>query len=258
MTLDDILAAARRAERAWAEQVCEWEALDFGVAYTSAKYPTLAESAQLRDAWIADADPNEIYDRCESHFRDRNLTCRQWTPASGQDVDVVASLLAAKGWLRSDRLALGLVSLQSAIESAPADNPAVRILPARAMRRAYRELIAAESTDDSAAIDAAIDRLDDANFESVIAQIDGRPAGRIAYFEVGDIGCLADFHLHPDFKDSLAAGSLIAHFLHTARRLSPRTIVACIDDTDTAKQAILERHGFAAAGHLPRFLRNAQ
>lgn len=255
MNMDDVMTAVRRSERAWCEQICAGESLDFGVAYTSSKYPTYAACHQLRDAWIADVSPDEVFDRCEAYFSERGVTCSAWTPASSQSVEPVAALMARRGWHRLDMLALGLVGVGESSAHVAAES--VRILPARAMRRAYRNLLDIESNGDEACIEAGVDRLDDANFDCVIAQIDGVAVGRIAYFEVGDIGRLADFHVLPSHRVSGAAEALIAHFLQTARRLSPRAVVACVDSGDIEDRMILERHGFAAAGELPRFVRNA-
>ncbi len=261
MNIDDVISAVRRSNRAWWEQVCESESLDFGVAYTVPEFPTLAEGNQLRDAWIADADPETVYQRAEAYYQERGLVCRIWTPASGQDVDPVDALMARHGWVRSDLLAFGLVSWDAALpateRSADGDD-AIRILPARAMRRAYRALLAGSFDNDEPRIESGIARLDDSNFDAVIAQVDGTPAGRIAYFEVGEIARLADLHLVPGFEGRGIERELIAHFLQIARRLSPRHIVACVPESDASGRGMLEANGFAVAGSLPRWLRNAE
>lgn len=257
MKIEDVISAVRRSNRAWWEQVCQSESLEFGVACTAAEYPSLVEGNQLSEAWIADADPELVYEKAEAYFRDRGLTCRVWTPASSQPPEPVDSLLLRHGWRRSDLVALGLVSWDAqTVTPADGGEQSVRILPARAMRRAYRSLLAESFADDESRIEAAFARLDDANFDAVIAQVDGEPAGRVAYLEVGDIAALTDLHVASVFKGRRIESELIAHFLQTARRLSPRQIVACVESSDAASLQILESHGFAAAGTLPRWLRN--
>lgn len=254
MHIDDVISAARRSNRAWCEQLGMGESLDFGVAYASPEYPRLADANQLRDAWIADADPQTVYERVEAYYAERGLLCRMWTPASGQSVAPIESLLLALGWRRSDLTAMGLVSWDS--ENLPLEFESIRVLPARAMRRAYQSTVSDAWQGDSARIESAVDRLNDSHYDAFIAQIDGEPAGRIGYLEVGEIARLCDFWVSPAYHGRGVDHALAAHFLRTARRLLPRYIVACIDATDAGGRALLERHGFAVAGELPRFVRN--
>src|SRR5262245_38317879 len=131
----DVLTAIRRSDRALAEQLSEWESLDFGVAYYSKAFPNLAEANQLRDVWLADVDGEMAFARCEEFYKARGLECRAWSPASGQNIGPVESLLNGKGWQPNSYLAMGLVN--RAALSIAAD-PHIRVLPARAMRKAYR------------------------------------------------------------------------------------------------------------------------
>ncbi len=254
MHIDDVISAARRSNRAWCEQLGMGESLEFGVAYASPDYPRLPDANQLRDAWIADADPQTIYERAEAYYAERGITCRMWTPASGQSVAPVESLLLANGWRRSDVSAMGLVSWDS--ENLPEEYESIRVLPARAMRKAYQATVSDAWQGDAARIESAVDRLNDSHYDAFIAQIDGKPAGRIGYLEVGEIARLSDFWVSPAYHGRGIDHALAAHFLRTARRLLPRYIVACIDVEDEDGRAQLERHGFAVAGELPRFVRN--
>ncbi|MBX3394383.1 MAG: GNAT family N-acetyltransferase [Phycisphaerae bacterium] len=265
MNVSDVMTAARRSDRAWYEQVCESESLDFGVAYMTPRFPRFSDGNQLRDAWIADARPDEVYDRCESFFGARGLTCGVWTPASGQDIGPVSELLTARGWRRRDVLAMGLPGRDAHSAPASITDSTIRVLPARAMRRAYRSLLEAsamelEAAGRSEAVEAAvetgIERLDDSNYDATIAQVDGIAAGRIAYLEVGDIARLVDLDVAAAFRGGEVGDVLVAHFLQTARRLSPRCIVACVEAGDLAGRELLERHGFVPAGELPRFVRS--
>lgn len=265
MNVSDVIAAARRSDRAWCEQVCVSESLDFGVAYMTPRFPNFSEGNQLRDAWIADASPDEVYDRCEAFFGGRGLTCGVWTPASGQDIGPVSDLLTSRGWQRRDVLAMGLVGRDAIFAAASIADATIRVLPARAMRRAYRSLLEASASERggtdgsdaaSAVVETGLERLDDSNYDATIAQVDGMAAGRIAYLEVGDIARLVDLHVMPTFRGSAVGDVLIAHFLQTARRLSPRCIVACVESDDSAGRERLMRHGFVAAGELPRFVRS--
>ena len=43
----EIISAVRRSDQAWCEQVCQWESLGFGVAYSTSDFSSLAEGQQL-------------------------------------------------------------------------------------------------------------------------------------------------------------------------------------------------------------------
>lgn len=255
MHSNDVLSAARRTELAWWEQICEWESLDYGVAFTCARYPTLSEAQQLRDVWLADIEGHEAFDRADAFFRERGLTCSLWTPASGQDDVPVAALMEEKGWQRENIVILQLVD--------PARSPAdleldgVRVLPARAMRRAYQAFLERIHADDPAPREAAFDRLDDASFEVLLAVREGAAVGRIGYHEVGEFARLRDFSISSDADDEAIRRLLVAHALLRARRLSPRIVVACFPEMETDGIAFLQTCGFEDAGRLVRFRRPA-
>lgn len=255
MSSNEVLSAARRTEQVWWEQICEWESLEYGVAFCCRRYPSVAEAQQLRDVWLADIEGREAFDRAEAYYAERGLTCSQWTPASGQDDDQVNALMTDKGWQREDIVALSLAD----IEKSPAEleREGVRILPARAMRRAYRAFLETIHAGDEAACNAAFDRLDDASYEVLLAVRAGAAVGRIGYHEVGEFTRLREFSISSDADETELRRLLLAHFLLRARRLSPRVVVACCLASATDDIAFLTDCGFAEGGRLVRFCRPA-
>lgn len=246
---DSVLAAVRRSDRAMAEQLSTWEALDFGVAHCSSQFPDLPEANQLRDVWLADIRAGEAFDRSEAYYADRRLTCRMWTPASGQAPAPIEALLLAKGWQRSEQAAFGLSDWALADGAPPAS---LRILPARAMPRAYRETFA---DDPNACTGAATERLNDSNLDAFVGVADGRPVGRISYLQVGDIARVADVFVRPASRGAGVGRAMMGHALRLARRLLPRLLVAAAPAQDAATVAFLHRCGFAEAGRTASFLR---
>ena len=247
---NEALTAARRTEQVWWEQICAWESLEYGVAFTCARYPTLAKAQQLRDVWLADVDGPDAFERAEAWFAERGLTCGLWSPASGQPVEPVAEIMGARGWR-----AESLVVLRYAANDTPAppEPGTERILPARAMRRAYRTFLESLHAGDSAACDAAFDRLDDASYEVLLAVQDGEAVARIGYHEVGEFARLRDFSFISGKESDAARGALMAHFLLRARRM----IVACAPVDAADEIAYLQNCGFTEAGRLPQFTRPA-
>lgn len=248
----EIVSAVRRFDQAWCEQICEWESLAHGVAYCSAEFPSLPEAHQLRDVWLADADAEQAYQQVEEYYRERGASCHLWVPGSGQPVEPVEALLVGKGWRREERTAMSLTRMDAIDGSA---DETVRILPARAMPRAYRLSLSESVAGNDDYVNAGFERLDDANHDAFLAMIDGDVAGRISYLEVGDIAGVTDFHVSPKYRDRSVGFALMAHVLQLARRLLPRVMAACISSEDQTGQSFLERCGFSEAGALVQFRR---
>jgi len=247
---DQVLAAVRRSDRAMAEQLSTWESLDFGVAHTSPQFADLPEANQLREVWLADVRPEEAYARTEAYYAERGLSCRRWTPSSGQDPQPIETFLVPRGWQRIEHAVFGLADWATA-EIAPP--PAVRVLPARAMPRAYQQTFAEEPGAQGA---AAVERLNDANLDVFVAVADGRPAGRISYLEVGDIARLTDLYVLSPFRGRGLGRCLAAHALRLARRLLPRAVVVSVDASSGRAVTFLHRCGFSECGRLVHFLRS--
>ncbi|MEK6643026.1 MAG: GNAT family N-acetyltransferase [Planctomycetota bacterium] len=242
--VSDILTAFRRSERALVEQVAQWESLDFGVAYWSTAFPSLAEANQLRDVWLSDVSAEEAFARADAYFTERGTKCSAWTPASSQAVEPVAELLLRKGWQRVEAQVMALAKWDTADVMPDAS---VRILPARAMRKAYRATFEGES----ARGDAVMERLNDSNLDAFVAIVDGAAAGRISYLSVGDAARVTDAFVLSEFRRRRIGVQLMGHVLRLARRLLPKSVVAA--GTTDAGHAFLAASGFEAVGVLASF-----
>ncbi len=250
MNQENILNAARRSEQSLCEQIAQWESLEYGVAFVSSQFPDSPAGNQLRDVWLADTNPATAFNRAEAYYAERGLICRRWTPASGQDVAPLDALLLPKGWRRKNLLAMGLTGRETF--DSPVD-PALRILPARAMPKAYRQVLAECGEKEVSGIEIGVERLNDSRYEAFVAMTDDGPVGRAAYLEAGDIARLADLCVTPHGISRGADIALGAHFLTLARRLLPRITVACINEDDDAARSFFEKCGFTVAGTLAQF-----
>jgi GNAT superfamily N-acetyltransferase len=136
------------------------------------------------------------------------------------------------------------------------DHPDVRVLPARAMRKALDTILpemAAETGGDAARADATADRLDDARVEGAVAIVDGDPVGYCSLFEVGDIGMLAELYVSPARRRNGVGTALVAHLLKQARRLLFRVTCVRVPKGDDAAVTLFEKCGFARDGALVEF-----
>jgi len=254
MSAQEIITAARRCEQVWWEHICKTEPLEYGVAFTAVELPQFAEAQQLRDVWLHEVDGATAFERAEQYFSKRELTCHLWSPASGQEIEPVARVMDEKGWQKASLVALGMADTSAVPD--PEDVDGIRVLPARAMRRTYRQLLDEIGNKDGSA-EAAFERLDDANCDVLLAVRDKVAVGRMTYHEVGDFARLRDFFVAQSEDFDALGKHLIAHALLIARRLLPRVLVTCVAEEDARQRALFESCGFAAAGEMVRFRRPA-
>ncbi len=243
-----------RARQAYCIQICEKQTLEHGIAYYCDRFAPSPEANQFREVITEDPDHFEAaFDEAESWYSQHNLTCLRWAPAAGQPTDLVAGFLEGKGFKARSMTAM---ALSEWVDLAP--DPSVRILPARAMRPALRATFQSgdpDVSDAELAADELNERLDDPHLDVSVAMVASAPAGRGGLHEVGDIGRILVPSVPPAFRDSQVARSLLAHSLALAKRLTMRTICACVDTDDSEGRTLLEEAGFAADGTIVEFER---
>jgi len=249
MKTPDAISAFRRSEQAWCAQLATGDPLTFGVAYVAEEFPTLTGGTQLRDVWLADVDHKAVYSQAEAYFSARKSVCNYWVPAVDQPITDVAAVLAPHGWRERHRV-IRTLPPGAGIKATAGD---FRILPARAMRKAYAATFVNEPPDRVA---SAMRRLDDSNMDAFVAMRDNHPAGRIAYLEVGDIARMTDLFVIPEARQRGAGAALVSHFAQLARRLLPRVVVAACDREDTVATGFLVRCGLVESGLSTEFVRS--
>ncbi len=252
MEAGEVISAARRSERARSELLAEFEKCEFGDAFHNAEFPGIHEANMLQDVWLDQLDADTVFDATERLYDTRNTTCCVWMPATIQPLEAIESALLPRGWKRRD-LAAAYLSNAWLFDESPPDE--LRLLPARAMRRAYRATFADDGPAAEPLAEAAFARLDDASYNAFIAMRGDQPVGRAAYLETGDIARLMDVHVMADVRRQGIGRAMIAHMLQLARRLLPRIVVACPPNDDKTATVFLEHCGFVISGTIPQFIR---
>ncbi|MEK6799744.1 MAG: GNAT family N-acetyltransferase [Planctomycetota bacterium] len=246
-----------RAVQAHCGQLCDKQTLGHGIAYTCKRFPSLPEVNQFREVSLeTSADLPVAFEQCEQCFAQQNLTCRGWTPAEGTPPTILADFLARRGFVPRRTTIMRLTTWE-AIQA----DAAVRILPARAMRAAFRATFV-ESHSNQAAVDAetladaASERLDDPQLDMFVANIDGRPVGRIGLHQVGDIARVVDLHVVPSASPEKVGASLLAHALGLARRLTIPMVLTQVPEGDEPLRMLFTRAGFVEDGQVVEFGRS--
>ncbi len=241
-----IASAVRRADQVFSEQVGDKFTLDCGVAFFDVEYPHSAQDNVLREVWVEQPEAMPAaWAEVEQFYADRGTKCCGWIPALGQSVAVIEPFLLDQGLRKHTFAAMGLSDWPTL-----AGDPSVRVLPARAMRKAFRGL---HYDDQQANIEER--RLDYAQFDVFVAVIDAQPAGRCGLLQVGEIADVRNLYVSPAFRRRQVATTLVAHALEMARRLMMKSVCGKIDIENTEGTALLRSCGFERNGEVIEFWR---
>lgn len=246
-----------RSTQALCGQLCEKQTLDYGIAYYSEPFADLAEANQFREVVIENpALMPEALAQTQRCFQEKGLRCDRWAPAVDQPIEPLSSFLIDSGFHECRFTAMTLTRW---VEWEA--DPCVRVLPARAMRTAYRAtFIEADSPRSSKArkslADAYEQRLDDPPFDAFVAMVSGQPAGRCTLFQIGDIARVMDLVVRPAFASRGVDRALLAHVLTLAKRLTMRHICLQVPIKQRTRRDWLETAGFAADGEIVEFERD--
>ncbi len=245
-----------RSTQAHCLQLCDKQTLEYGIAYSSTRFPGLPEAQQYREVIANDAEClPRAFDEAEAFFRQCTHQFHIWAPANGEHSPEVASFLDARGFVTRAFTAFALTDW---VEQKTHDH--IRVLPARAMRSALHSTFLERDTPPDTRLrqslaDACDVHLDDPQYDLFLAMVEGQPAGRCALYQVGDIARVMDLTILPPFADSGADNALVAHALALAKRLEMRNICTQHDADDTTTRAWLEQRGFTDDGQIVEFHR---
>jgi len=238
-----------RSSQSYCSQLCDKDTLEYGIAYYSARFSTLNETNQFREVVAEESEWDQALAEAQEWFQRHGLLCRRWATASGDAGERPSRLLMARGFRRRVYHAMMLTRW---VQVSPSRR--VRVLPARAMRLALRQTFPGDSTSDQPA--ACEQRLDDAPFDMFVAMVEGRPAGRCALYQVGDIGRVMDLCVSDSTDRSIVEQALTAHVLALAKRLALRNICVQVDGEDSRLRAFYETFGFVSDGTIVEFDRD--
>ncbi|MBI3835007.1 MAG: hypothetical protein HY287_11820 [Planctomycetes bacterium] len=245
-----------RTTQAFCLQVCEKETLDFGIAYYSPRFPRLAEANQFREVVVSDAAAMATaFEQAEEWFRSHGLTCMRWAPAEGCDAAILGSFLIERGF-HEERFSVLHLSHWPEAAAAKSD---IRILPARAMRGAFRStfLNSKDESDVGGAMlaDAYAERLDDPQFDMFVAMQGDTAAGRCGLYQVGDIARVIGPNVIAQVNAGAIQEAMLRHVLAMAHRLTFRNVCAQVEESDAASLLHFERYGFIQDGRIVEFAR---
>lgn len=248
-------AAVRRTSQAYFQQVSACTALACGCAYHNRDYPHVAGCNFLGEVLLG-SESGDALKLVDEFYEQRGLTCYRWVPAADQDPEAVGALLAPAGFRRREYL-----TYLASTPGPAADVGQLRVLSARAMRRAYTQVVARRSAEHGPAAAeltaVQLERLDDPSYEGLVGFRGGQPVGVIGLLQVGRIGRLCDLYVPPQWRRSGVATGLVRYALRTAWRWALEPICAQVAAENVAGRRLLEGLGFERGTPIVTFARTA-
>jgi GNAT superfamily N-acetyltransferase len=256
---NEALSAIRRSSQAHCEQISQGVALTCGVAYYSTRFPQVPSVNQVRDVFLPDrASPQSVYDEVRAFYSEKGLRCGCWVPAFEHPVEPLGQLLSERGY-RAVRMQvmLSVHSFEPASGPGAPTGGAIRILPARAVRAMYREIILSDLRYEprlrEAMADVAGERMDDPQYDMYVATLDGQPAGHGGLFQVGDIGRVEELFVVEAYRGKRVGSALLAYLVTMSRRLALRTTVLEVEAGSPAGR-LCGRFGFEPAAEYVQWV----
>jgi GNAT superfamily N-acetyltransferase len=248
-------SALSRAIQAHCLLLSDAVSLDWGVAYVSETFPHLASANPFREINVEDVSHlPAMHAAVSDHYASAGAQCGLFAPSLGQSADELEPFYSGKGAARRDHHVLAVREWKELDTAANA-----RILPARAMRKAMRQVLANAANelnepDVETFVQANIERLNDHRVDGVVAVVDGNPVGYGVFLEVGDIGFLPDLYVLTEHRRRGVGTSLLDHLLKLAKRLLMRVTCARVSVSDAATVAFLTGRGLAVDGMSTEFV----
>ncbi len=248
-----------RCQQALCGQICDKQTLDFGIAFTNPRYAQLPEANQFREVLVEDTERfSEAFEQEEQWFHDQGLFCHRWVPSFGQSVTALEAFLAPHGF-RGRRVSAWVLTKWVALQT----RRAVRIVHARALRDVFRSTFLDVDAPDTPGLrqsraDVGAERLDDPNYDSFVALMDGKPVGRGTLFQVGDIALITDLAVVGRHSGHHVEQVLLAHLLALAKRLAVPHICAMLKSDERTWSTMFESAGLVRDGEFVEFVRDAK
>ncbi len=251
------VASLLRSTQAYCGQLCEKYTFDHGIAYHCNRYPAIGEINLLREVILPPRGTlNDAFGQTERWFAERGLFCHRWAPADGDLPPQWEEFLLARNFRRRVYAAMIAVRWPE-----PYRNPDIRVLPARALRAAFRDTFLNDEFPNAPLARRLLaetyeERLNDPQFESFVALVRNVPAGRAALFQVGDFARVMDINVLPAFRDQEVERALLSQVLVLAKRLAMRNVCAQVQADDPRRHGWLEAAGFIDDGSITEFERD--
>jgi Acetyltransferase (GNAT) family len=236
---DQLVRLFHQSQLEWARHLGEESELDFGRWILDC----------LFEAYLVPGiSPEDVI----SQMAAKDWHCCTLNPSVPAEQTVpLAKALLTQGWMFRSQT---ILYRQRPVSPILKDIPGIKVIPARASFRHYRELME-QSTPDFA--DAAMLHLDDSHFDALLALKDGNPVGSIGVLTSGEVGTLREWHVIASQRHLGIGRLLLDRALEIcARGVLRHVMIGLPKSADVATQ-LCQASGFATIGQWTTFQKDS-
>ncbi len=255
----DIVRLFHQTERDYVRQTSEETALDFGTAFHNASLPRVYDANCILDAALSDElSPADTLAQAQEHFAQAGAPLWRWVmnPSSASDrTEPLVQHLLANAYQKQTADVMRLASNPPTPRSAPGD---LKIIPSRASFRHARALAEEASTrwNEPQLADAAMQRLDDPHWDSLIALRDGRAVAHVAVLAVGEVGRIDDVFVAEGFRRQGIGRTMLDRALEICARSLFKHVLLCVAHDNVPAQSLYSSLNFKKIGEIVSYNRN--
>jgi ribosomal protein S18 acetylase RimI-like enzyme len=242
-----VLASFSRAQVDFLSLGLEAQPIDLGTALVTPALDQIRDANCVLDARVpAGHNAESLWRNTHTHFRQRGSAMMKLVfsaGASDAERTPLVNVLQQNGWVEQRRNVLRLERSPGAAKDGPS------VLSARAVRRLYETFartVAAEINPQMA--DLAMLRLDEPQFEVLVALQGGTVVARAGVLSLGDMGLIENVVVHPAHRRRGLARRLMHGAIDLCARSQFRHVLLGCDASNVAAQTLYASLGFAKLG----------
>ena len=247
-----VLALADQAYADYCSAGRETEQVDLGLAICTPKYPRVHDANRLFFARVPrGADAEELLADAERHYVTRGSTLQRLMLArlapKAETVPLL-ELLRRRGWreLHFDIMRLDRAS--------PLRERTCRIISARSAMRLYDAFAreAAASIEPQLA-DVSIERLDDPQYEALVAIVDGRVVARAALMTSGEVGLIEQVKVLDAYRRRGLGRAVVEAAIELCMRAQLKHVLLTVGTHNEVAKRLYASLGFTKLGEEVTF-----
>jgi GNAT superfamily N-acetyltransferase len=243
-TPEQLIRLFHQSQLEWARHLGDETELDYG--------RWIADPANcLLDAYLLpDQKPSDLI--ADMNRRSPTWQCCSLNPSMPDDRTApLAAALLAEGWVSQPT---NILYRRRPASQTVSTSPVLKIIPARASFRHYRELLDQRSPGDA---DTALLHLDDSHFDALLALKDGHPVGSIGILTSGEVGTVREWFVHPDHRSHGIGRLLLDRAMEICTRSILRHVMIGLPDPNHPATPLCQAFGFEPLGIWASFWKDS-
>ena len=250
-TPNDLMRLFQKTELHWGRHVAEETVLDAGTALANPQLPNIWDANRMLDVALPEGTgAHEAFAEAQAHFQKQGTQCWSWTMAAGAreaQTRPMVDFLLSHGYAEDG---FDVFYLAEGSRGDVHEVPGLKIIPARASFKHYRELAqewAGEyGTPDF--VDGVMLHLDDPHVDALVAIKDQKAAAFVAVLSVGEIGGIQEMFVTPLLRGQGIGRTMMSRAMEICARSLFKHVFVGVGPENAAAVGLYSKIGFKRIG----------